>query len=211
MRIYFVVIISFFLGMLLFSTRSHVVLCNSYMYIVGTLNSDGTISDLAGYTIYVYAYQPPPEIFSYLPPVGTTILSVITSERGYFNITVDVDDISNITDRIVVLASPNPAKGIGWSVLEVKSGTYTLNLTASSLPILPKTQIDTQIDYELRLLNQKLVEEQNALENLTATLETLRLIIYIILLLVISAIISSILVFIRMRGILKAMKIGIQS
>jgi hypothetical protein len=108
------------------------------MVVMGIVTPDSTLSSTAGWTVTIYSYREPPQELSYLPPTGYEITESTCDTQGKYKIQLNVGDLltRGIT-RIVVFAHPNPSGGPGWQVLEVREGTYVVNLVASSLPALP--------------------------------------------------------------------------
>ena len=118
--------------------------CGNIMVVKGTVTPDSTLSSAAGWAVAIYSYREPPQEMPYLPPTGYKISESTCDAEGRYELQLNVDDLlaRGIT-KIVVFAHPNPSGGLGWQVLEVKEGTYTVNLMASNLPALPSTIAST--------------------------------------------------------------------
>ena len=110
------------------------------MVIRGRVSPDSTLSSAAGWRVVVYSHREPPLDMPHLPPIGDEIAVVTCDEEGRYEFQLNVDDLSlRGISKIVVFAHANPSGGPGWRILEVKEGSYTVDLLASTLPVLPGT------------------------------------------------------------------------
>jgi hypothetical protein len=108
------------------------------MVIEGFVYPDSTNPNVGGWVVSVYKHQPPPQEMPHLPPISTRIAETRCDDEGKYRITLSVSDLMfRGVSRIVVHAHSNPKEGHGWRVLEVKAGTFVVDLTASSAPPLP--------------------------------------------------------------------------
>ena len=112
------------------------------MVVRGYVSSDGTVEDVVNWPVEVREFVPnPPEVSPFVPPIGRLILRVNCSGLGYFEMRLDPSELLDMgVRRVVVYASPNPRRGIGWKVLPVSSCEYMVNLSASSIPMLPRIE-----------------------------------------------------------------------
>jgi len=114
------------------------------MVIRGTVSPDSTLSSTAGWKVVVYSHKEAPLEMPHLPPIGDEIAEVTCDEEGRYEFQLSISDLSSRgIAKVVVFAHPNPSGGPGWRILEVKAGSYTVDLLASSLPALPGT-METQ-------------------------------------------------------------------
>jgi len=108
------------------------------MIVEGAVSPDSTNPKIAGWIVCICAYQSPPEHMPHVPPTGSKLAETKCSDDGEYRISLSVSELlaKGIT-RVVVYAHPNPNEGHGWRILEVRAGTFRVDLKASSMPPLP--------------------------------------------------------------------------